>query len=83
MICPQLLLVMRVVPLVPPRSTRVLHAAAGYAASFGYFYSAQSFSAFAAAAIPLESLLIPVADAAKSAAQESQATPSTTIEREG
>ena len=74
---------MRVVPPVPPRSTRVLRVAAGYAASFGYFYSAQSSSAFAAAATPLESLLIPVADAAKSAAQESQATPSTTIEREG
>lgn len=73
---------MRVMPPAPPRSTRVLRAAAGYAASFGYFYSAQSSSAFAAAATPLESILIRVADAAKSAVQESQATLLTIIDRE-
>ena len=73
---------MRVAQPVPPRWTKALLAVAGSAASFGYFYSAQSSFAFAAAATLLESLLIRVADAARSVAQESQATRLTTTERE-
>ena len=71
---------MRAALLVPPRLTKVSHAADGSAASFGFSSFSHAFLWSAAAAIALQSTLTHAHAATRSVAPESQETQSSTTE---